>query len=134
MVRKHDGLKLLKIWVFSLLMQPAMYCLELALFPTWVHSHLHIVRYLHTLTTSSFLIVIKQVIADWKTKCKELKIPCSEGFQLSVTLGEPVKIRAWHLDGLPKDTFSVDNAIIVDYSRRWPLMIDPQVYKLKTSS
>ncbi|PCI27617.1 hypothetical protein COB52_04605 [Candidatus Kaiserbacteria bacterium] len=26
---------------------------------------------------------------------------------------------------LPQDSFSVDNAIIMDYSDRWPLMIDP---------
>lgn len=37
-----------------------------------------------------------------------------------------MKIRAWNLDGLPKDTFSVDNGIITSQARRWPLMIDPQ--------
>ena len=28
--------------------------------------------------------------------------------------------------GLPVDTFSVDNGIIVDNTSRWPLCIDPQ--------
>jgi dynein heavy chain len=37
-----------------------------------------------------------------------------------------VKIRAWNIAGLPVDSFSVDNGIIVSKSRRWPLMIDPQ--------
>eukprot|EP00112_Aurelia_sp_Birch-Aquarium-sp1_P020988 Seg5537.1 transcript_id=Seg5537.1/GoldUCD/mRNA.D3Y31 product="Dynein heavy chain 3 axonemal" protein_id=Seg5537.1/GoldUCD/D3Y31 len=53
-------------------------------------------------------------------------IPCSESFSLNSTLGEPVKIREWQIAGLPVDSFSVDNGIIVGNTRRWPLMIDPQ--------
>uniref|UniRef100_A0A8C8RTF4 Uncharacterized protein n=1 Tax=Pelusios castaneus TaxID=367368 RepID=A0A8C8RTF4_9SAUR len=56
----------------------------------------------------------------------EKNIPCSENFSLSKTLGDPIKIRAWNIAGLPTDNFSVDNGVIVDNSRRWPLMIDPQ--------
>ncbi len=41
-------------------------------------------------------------------------------------LGEPVKIRDWTIDGLPNDSFSIDNAIIVSKARRWPLLVDPQ--------
>ncbi len=58
--------------------------------------------------------------------CKAKKIPCSETPSLTNTLGDPVKIRAWQIAGLPVDAFSVDNGIIVDNSRRWPLCIDPQ--------
>uniref|UniRef100_A0A674AXZ6 Dynein axonemal heavy chain 12 n=1 Tax=Salmo trutta TaxID=8032 RepID=A0A674AXZ6_SALTR len=42
------------------------------------------------------------------------------------TLGDPIKIRAWNISGLPTDSFSIDNGVIVSNSRRWPLMIDPQ--------
>jgi dynein heavy chain len=42
-------------------------------------------------------------------------------------LGEPVTIRSWLLGGLPNDSLSIDNAIIISKTRRWPLMIDPQV-------
>uniref|UniRef100_A0A8W4F9P9 Dynein axonemal heavy chain 12 n=1 Tax=Sus scrofa TaxID=9823 RepID=A0A8W4F9P9_PIG len=56
---------------------------------------------------------------DWSTLCKVM-------FSLSKTLGDPVKIRAWNIAGLPTDTFSIDNGVIVNNSRRWPLMIDPQ--------
>ncbi|XP_068019795.1 dynein axonemal heavy chain 12 isoform X1 [Melanerpes formicivorus] len=63
---------------------------------------------------------------DWSKLCKEKNIPCSENFSLSNTLGDPIKIRAWNIAGLPSDKFSVDNGIIVDNSRHWPLMIDPQ--------
>uniref|UniRef100_A0A8C9MKD6 Dynein axonemal heavy chain 12 n=1 Tax=Serinus canaria TaxID=9135 RepID=A0A8C9MKD6_SERCA len=62
---------------------------------------------------------------DWSKLC-EKKIPCSENFSLSKNLGDPIKIRAWNIAGLPTDIFSVDNGVIVDNSRRWPLMIDPQ--------
>uniref|UniRef100_A0A8C3DXB0 Dynein axonemal heavy chain 12 n=1 Tax=Corvus moneduloides TaxID=1196302 RepID=A0A8C3DXB0_CORMO len=47
-------------------------------------------------------------------------------FSLSKNLGDPIKIRAWNIAGLPTDVFSIDNGVIVDNSRRWPLMIDPQ--------
>ncbi|XP_048348807.1 dynein axonemal heavy chain 3 [Sphaerodactylus townsendi] len=62
----------------------------------------------------------------WLTLCKEMEIPCSDDFSLSNTLGDPVKIRAWQIAGLPIDSFSIDNGIIVSNSRRWALMIDPQ--------
>uniref|UniRef100_A0A5S6LE06 Protein MCM10 homolog n=1 Tax=Xenopus tropicalis TaxID=8364 RepID=A0A5S6LE06_XENTR len=63
---------------------------------------------------------------QWQILCKEKKIPCSDDFSLSSTLGDPVKVRAWQIAGLPVDSFSVDNGIIVSNSRRFPLMIDPQ--------
>uniref|UniRef100_A0A8C6IAI9 Dynein axonemal heavy chain 12 n=1 Tax=Mus spicilegus TaxID=10103 RepID=A0A8C6IAI9_MUSSI len=63
---------------------------------------------------------------DWSKLCKKKKFPCSEEFSLSKTLGDPVKIRAWNIAGLPTDAFSIDNGVIVNNSRRWPLMIDPQ--------
>lgn len=64
--------------------------------------------------------------SQWHVLCKEKKIPCTNDFSLSNTLGEPVKIRAWQIAGLPVDFFSIDNGIIVSNSRRWSLMIDPQ--------
>uniref|UniRef100_A0A5F8HDR2 Dynein axonemal heavy chain 12 n=1 Tax=Monodelphis domestica TaxID=13616 RepID=A0A5F8HDR2_MONDO len=63
---------------------------------------------------------------DWSKLCKAKKIPCSEDFSLSKILGDPIKIRAWNIAGLPSDAFSIDNGVIVSNSRRWPLMIDPQ--------
>ena len=50
---------------------------------------------------------------------KDLGINCSKEFALSKVLGEPIKIRAWNISGLPTDSFSVDNGVIVDNSRRW---------------
>ena len=49
---------------------------------------------------------------------------------MAAVLGEPVQIREWVIQGLPNDSFSIDNAIIVSKARRWPLLIDPQVLLL----
>uniref|UniRef100_A0A6I8NZX5 Dynein axonemal heavy chain 3 n=1 Tax=Ornithorhynchus anatinus TaxID=9258 RepID=A0A6I8NZX5_ORNAN len=64
--------------------------------------------------------------SEWLELCKKKAIPGSDDFSLSNTLGDPVKIRAWQIAGLPIDSFSSDNGIIVSNSRRWALMIDPQ--------
>eukprot|EP00919_Chromeraceae_sp_WS-2016_P044417 GHVR01105986.1.p1 GENE.GHVR01105986.1~~GHVR01105986.1.p1 ORF type:complete len:1022 (+),score=237.93 GHVR01105986.1:58-3066(+) len=47
-------------------------------------------------------------------------------FSLQSTIGDPLKIQQWIINKLPNDALSVDNAIILTISRRWPLMIDPQ--------
>eukprot|EP00055_Hartaetosiga_balthica_P018142 m.129163 g.129163 ORF g.129163 m.129163 type:complete len:2586 (+) comp9459_c1_seq4:2-7759(+) len=65
-------------------------------------------------------------VGKWKALCGEKNIPCSDNFSLNVTLGKPVLIREWQIAGLPVDSFSTDNGIIVSNARRWPLMIDPQ--------
>ena len=66
-------------------------------------------------------------VADWLEKCREKGVPCSASPGLAVTYGDPIKIRQWHIQGLPTDAFSVENGVIVSNARRWPLMIDPQV-------
>ncbi|XP_028848515.1 dynein heavy chain 12, axonemal isoform X2 [Denticeps clupeoides] len=63
---------------------------------------------------------------QWTKLCKSKNIPSSDEFSLSKTLGDPIMIRAWNIAGLPTDSFSIDNGVIVSNSRRWPLMIDPQ--------
>uniref|UniRef100_UPI00398E963E dynein axonemal heavy chain 3-like n=1 Tax=Pristiophorus japonicus TaxID=55135 RepID=UPI00398E963E len=68
----------------------------------------------------------QDVLKEWLSMCKQKRIPVSDIFSLSNTLGEPVNIMEWQLHGLPRDIFSVDNAIIVTWAQRWPLMIDPQ--------
>jgi dynein heavy chain len=68
----------------------------------------------------------QQAVADWVGQCKVAGIPCSDSPSLTRTLGVAASIRQWQIDGLPSDSFSVDNAIAVFNSRRWPLMIDPQ--------
>uniref|UniRef100_A0A8C4J679 Dynein axonemal heavy chain 7 n=1 Tax=Dromaius novaehollandiae TaxID=8790 RepID=A0A8C4J679_DRONO len=81
-----------------------------------------IVAYLGAFTSSYRQMQTK----EWALLCKTKDIPCSDDFSLTNTLGEPVKIRAWNIAGLPSDMFSIDNGIITSNARRWPLLIDPQ--------
>lgn len=62
----------------------------------------------------------------WKTQLGELSIQHSPTACMQETLGDQIVIRNWQLAGLPKDTVSTDNALIMKFSDRWPLFIDPQ--------
>lgn len=68
----------------------------------------------------------QECIKDWGDCCIKKSIPVSENFNLTSTLGNPVRIRDWKIAGLPADSFSIDSAIVIENSRRWPLIIDPQ--------
>ena len=57
---------------------------------------------------------------------ERVKINHTPKFSLTDILGDQVLIRNWRIFGLPADAYSTDNAIILNSSRRWPLMIDPQ--------
>ncbi|XP_078488802.1 dynein axonemal heavy chain 7 isoform X2 [Ciona intestinalis] len=81
-----------------------------------------IVAYLGTFT-SKFR---EDQTAEWLKNCRADGIPCTDNVNLHMVLGEPVKIRQWNISGLPTDSFSVENGIIISNARRWPLMIDPQ--------
>jgi dynein heavy chain len=67
-----------------------------------------------------------ECVSLWAKTCIERNIPCSDEIKLSAVLGDPVKTRSWILAGLPNDSFSIDNGIIISNARRWPLLIDPQ--------
>ncbi|KAI8841134.1 dynein heavy chain and region D6 of dynein motor-domain-containing protein [Chytriomyces cf. hyalinus JEL632] len=67
-----------------------------------------------------------ELLKEWNDNLLRLKIPHSDVITLWDSLGDPVKLREWELAGLPRDSLSRDNGIIVQNSRRWPLLIDPQ--------
>ena len=62
----------------------------------------------------------------WMNELKKTNIICSAKCELTDILGDAVRIREWQLAALPNDQFSIENAIIIENARRWPLMIDPQ--------
>lgn len=66
-------------------------------------------------------------INAWQLLLTKLKIEFSQGFSLQRILCDPITIGLWtNNHKLPNDSFSIDNAIILKNSTRWPLMIDPQ--------
>jgi len=55
------------------------------------------------------------------------KFLISENVNLIKVIGNKVRIENWKaLFNLPNDDFSIENAIILDHTSRWPLCIDPQ--------
>lgn len=57
---------------------------------------------------------------------KALSIPASENFDFAAFLADPKNVRDWNIQGLPSDSFSTENGVMVTQGSRWPLMIDPQ--------
>lgn len=56
---------------------------------------------------------LQDQIGQWIQAVHNKGIPCSNEFSLISTLGDPVQIRAWNIAGLPTDSFSIDNGIII---------------------
>lgn len=75
----------------------------------------------------AFVVSYRQdALYEWSSLLERVGIPCTEGFALRSTLGDEVQIREYVINKLPNDEFSVENAIMLERSNRWPLMIDPQ--------
>lgn len=63
---------------------------------------------------------------EWVKKFPELNVPHTADPSFINAFGDPVKIRSWQIAGLPRDNLSIENGVIVQFSQRWPLFIDPQ--------
>ncbi|XP_077117756.1 dynein axonemal heavy chain 2 [Ranitomeya variabilis] len=68
----------------------------------------------------------EEILSIWIKEVREMLVPCSPLFSLTTFLSSPTIVREWNLQGLPSDSFSSDNGIIVTRGNRWPLMVDPQ--------
>ena len=64
--------------------------------------------------------------ADWIEQLVTNDLKHTEKISMKAFLGDAVKIQTWNIAGLPKDDTSIENGIIIDQTRRWPQMIDPQ--------
>ncbi|XP_058061407.1 LOW QUALITY PROTEIN: dynein beta chain, ciliary-like [Anopheles bellator] len=58
-------------------------------------------------------------------------IPFTEGVDPLSLICDDAMIASWNNEGLPSDRMSAENATILTYSSRWPLMIDPQLQGIK---
>ena len=59
---------------------------------------------------------------------KRLNVPSTAAFSVASFLSSDTAVREWALEGLPTDSFSVENGVLVAGSLQyhWPLLIDPQ--------
>lgn len=65
-------------------------------------------------------------LKKWQMHVMRSNIPCSQEYNFIDVLGSEIKINSWHMFGLPQDISSIENAIIMDNSKRWSLFVDPQ--------
>eukprot|EP00929_Paragymnodinium_shiwhaense_P038462 TRINITY_DN20312_c0_g2_i4.p1 TRINITY_DN20312_c0_g2~~TRINITY_DN20312_c0_g2_i4.p1 ORF type:complete len:4213 (-),score=1296.02 TRINITY_DN20312_c0_g2_i4:279-12917(-) len=69
----------------------------------------------------------EDTVQSWIDLMHKNEVPSSREYTLRAVVGEDVVIRQWVIDKLPNDKVSIENALILARSRRWPLMIDPQM-------
>ncbi len=62
---------------------------------------------------------------DWCQYIASIGIKITPGIKMQTILEDPVITKTWTAALLPSDNLSIENAIIMFKSRRWPLMIDP---------
>ncbi|CAB0007833.1 unnamed protein product [Nesidiocoris tenuis] len=67
-----------------------------------------------------------QLLDQWSNVMDDVDFSNSPGFDMLEFLEKPHIVRMWNKLGLPTDSFSTENAIIITQSRKWPLIIDPQ--------
>nr|XP_045615668.1 dynein axonemal heavy chain 7-like isoform X1 [Procambarus clarkii] len=66
-----------------------------------------------------------QLLAKWCMAVKKADLEVTDSFSLVDSLTPPLHIRAWGLEGLPTDSFSLQNATIIKHTVKWPLLVDP---------
>lgn len=73
----------------------------------------------------------EKLLETWKLEVATYEIPASTDFNIITFLTDPTTVREWNIQGLPADSFSTENGIIVTRGTRWPLVIDPQCQAMK---
>jgi len=68
-----------------------------------------------------------KVIQKWGKTLIDEGFQCSKEFVFTELFGDNYKIRKWHANGLPFDTMSINNALVVEKTKRFSLFIDPQM-------
>ena len=68
----------------------------------------------------------KQLRAKLIQSFKELELPTQENPKISEILGDQKKLSEWHERNLLRDETSIENAFILESSKQWALIIDPE--------
>lgn len=64
---------------------------------------------------------------EWLPDLKQREVPLSEGVDPLLMLSNDASQAEWMNQGLPADRMSLENGAIITNSKRWPLLIDPQL-------
>ena len=66
----------------------------------------------------AFIGKYRQLIIDnnWIPKILKEEIICSQPFSLKLRIGDEIEIQDWILNGLPQDSLSIENTIIMNNS------------------
>nr|XP_046254731.1 dynein axonemal heavy chain 11 isoform X1 [Scatophagus argus] len=62
---------------------------------------------------------------------QQVSVPLTDGLDPVLMLTDDATVAAWHNQGLPNDRMSIENAVILTTSERWPLIVDPQQQGIK---
>ncbi|SPR00935.1 unnamed protein product (mitochondrion) [Plasmodiophora brassicae] len=70
----------------------------------------------------------RDLLRAWVGYARDAALPVvdAQAYALAALFADPVVVRAWCASGLPPDAHSVENGVIVERARRWPLLLDPQ--------
>ncbi|KAK8896419.1 hypothetical protein M9Y10_014318 [Tritrichomonas musculus] len=69
-----------------------------------------------------------EILDQWKVILREAKLKFNDNLTIENSIGNEAVIRDWVLKGLPNDTHSIENALIIqEYNSCFPLLIDPQL-------
>jgi len=68
-----------------------------------------------------------EITDAWSEMVEKANIPFTPSdYPMQRCLGDKMTIEEWKMKKLPNDAFSADNALIMNKSTRWSLLIDPQ--------
>jgi len=68
------------------------------------------------------------LLKGWKEKItNELEVAVSENYSLIDSVANPETVREWNSKGLPSNSASVSNGILMKRSNSYPYLIDPQL-------
>lgn len=68
-----------------------------------------------------------RLLQKWTKSLSDEGFQCSKEFVFTELFGDSYQIRKWHVNELPHDHVSINNALVIEKTTRFCLLIDPQM-------
>ncbi|CBZ53630.1 hypothetical protein NCLIV_034170 [Neospora caninum Liverpool] len=68
----------------------------------------------------------QRCLAKWRETLAKHGVALNGPFDMQRAVGDSLQIQTWIVNMLPHDSLSIENALILSLSTRWPMLIDPQ--------